>query len=926
MPNVHFPNGNEFSASIGDTVRFPIQLETYTTVFCKSQKCYPVLCNGNVCNDQSAYAEGTTQRLWRIDVSLTVVSDSYYGTWGLYNDRPREAVEGHRPAIALIHINNATQVKKDAKPDILWCHQSDTLNYVKLDDPPRCPLPKQNQGFTQHGTLTVYTDNYKVQSEPAWTCQVMVNTIKLKCVHLQQTEEPQGQSIESVDVGDCRKWMKEKSCPYGSMTGFGDEGAESWKTNNPLNVKYNHWWKVCGIGGKPRYFTSHNCLMVGVEITYQAPFLELFSAATGRMPLETLATGGVKKVFKTIAWSNETSNAFWHVCRKVISLTIPVVKTIYANMNDASEHKRLDNIQVPSNDTVYQFMSTDHHAVMYIAQEKDRTTLSAIEAGPCGVEYPDTFISNSLILQYVSDLFLTSKRIPRYTGARHYPTLTRFHEDPRYGKTHEHTNLWRKSNISHTLMCSGAGMKSLTHKCHANRAVPIRNRREVNLEEEVEPSKLQNMLDYLEEKQINYSEKLMRQIMYQTCMQKRETHFLLTTQLKVDPSVTFSSFTNQNVHVIPRGDLYLLQHCARLDCATLSVVPSLKTTYPKLRDVYKNKGAFISDHMIFTRPIIQFNVSGITVTVQLQDKYYVTPHLTSVIRKPKIRSRENPLSDVMFFEICDHYYIFENATLVSKVEITEAGTEQHIIREYKKNKVAYSNENDNNTSAGTEVTMQIRSFGMFGTSYMPMLKATFFGLRKSSYFTQDDMLSHLHTMQDYIAFSARMQDAITYLEATVGKENIHATVAKMGEFLDCVVDASVAGGNAIGGFFGSVIGSTTGMAVESFTGMAARGISTFLDSLFSRVVLIIGMAGGYWSILLTLVYCGIATYKKNWNIFGKNNRTQMDKQKRKENEYLDLNNENDTQKQDAWNDWLTRAQQGLNRKGLNRLKGPNRIN
>ena len=836
------------------------------------------------------------------------------------NDKKRMD-EKENPTIALIHINNVTQVNEQAKPAILSCYGGGTFNYVKLGDPPECHPSHKHKGILEKGTLTIYADNEKVQSEQAWTCQIMVNTIKLKCVHLQQTREPQGQSIMSVDIGVCQQWMKDKACKYGSMTSFGDRNALSWKTKNPLKVSYNHWWRVCGVNGKPRYFTSYNCLMVPVDITYQAPFLELFSPAVGRMPLKSLGAGGVQKSFKTIAWTNETSNAFWHVCRKVVSLTIPVVRMIYASMKDASEHRRITSTAACTNETVYQFMSTDEHSLLYTAKEKDRTTLSALEAGHCGHDFPDTFVSNTLILQYVSDTYLAKKQIPRYTGVKHAPTIIGFHEDLQYKKAQNHVNLWRTANVSHELMCSGGNMKSTTHKCVDGKAVDIktRKRRDVRPMNPAQPLLVQAMLDFMEGNQVQNSIQLASELMYQLCLEQRQVHALQTVQLQVDPSPVFSSFMKHNVHVIPKGDLYSLQYCERLSCSTLRVIPSLKTTYPPMRRVYKNKGVVLSDDIIFTKPIIQYNTStGIEVTVQLQKTYYACPHLTFTARQPKYHPKENLVSDIMVFEICGYYYIFENATHVDKVEVDHLGTEQHIIREYWNNKPTYHNKKDNNTSNGRGTgTMYIKTFCGPGQFSLHMPKAAFYGLQKASYYTQDDMLSHLHSFQDYFAATVRMQDAITYMEATIGKEHIHATVGMMGDVLHSVVDSSVAGGEAVGGFLGSVAGSTAGMTVQSFTGMAAKGITSFLDSIFSKIVLVIGMGGGYLAILVTLVYCGMSAYMKNWNIFGTNNRKKKMQQKKGKKGNVALNNENDTQekgdssnkgcaKNTAWDAWLTK--------------------
>lgn len=885
VPDVHFPTGNEFTASIGDTVTFPVVLENFNFTFCEIKTCRPMLCNHKTCFVQEMKVTENNKTL-EIDCKLEVDYRSFYGTWGLHFDNTKfgmqqnadmehfaniefKNIQGRTPAIALIHINNATHVANAATPDILWCHDSDTFKYVKLDDPPTCIGPEKNKGYTEMGTLTVYTDNYKVQTQRAWTCQIIMHTIMVKCVNLQQTKVPQRDSIQSVDVDVCKQWYTDKSCQYGSMSSEGDSGGLFWKTDNPLKVRYNNWWGVCGIKGKPRYFKTGNCLMNEVDITYQAPFFDLFSAATGWLPLDTLTTHGAKRAFKTIAWSPKSSEAFMHVCRKVISLTVRVAKTTYSNMNAASEHKALLGLHIPNNDTVYQFMSTDESAVLYVAKEKDRTTLAALHAGSCGTEYPDTFTSNSLILQYVSESYLSIQGKARYTGVKHHPTLLGFHEDPLYSKANHHTNLWRMSNVSDTLMCGAVKMKSATHVCKDGNAVKKRERRQVNPQV---PDIIQSRMDFLDAKQIMWSEKILKQTMYTSCLQQRQIHSLQTMQLEIDPSATFSSFTTQNVHVVPRGDIHSLQHCARLHCTNLYVVPSLETTFRPMHDVYKNKGVFISEHFAFYKPILQFNNTGHTVTGQLKTKYYLDPHLSFVGRQRKeeqFKSKENPVVDVKFFQICGKYYIFEKNKLISTVKVSDAGTEQHLIREYKKNRLMYreTHANENNYSSGTSVPMQIKTFATFAPVHLSLPKANFYGLRKASYYSQDAVLSQMYSMRDAIAATVRMQDAFMYTEAQIGRENIHSTVNFMGDVLDGALDVSVAGGKAAGGFLGSLAGSAAGLAVESFTGVAGHAITTFMDSIFARVVQIIGILGGYWAIIISSVYCGIAAYKRNWNIF-----------------------------------------------------------
>ena len=913
--DVHFPTGNDFTASLNDMVMFTIELGNYKNYECKTS-CTPLLCKDGRCIEQSRRmkqangtgritepnrtsnhlaairgtlgtrysshldpAEGWTMIVY---VRIPVAGPTYFGTWGLYfSSRPHMAES--TTLFALVHINNKTEVERQAASSILWCHNSETLNYVKIDEPPECSEPGDISGTTEMGTMTVYVDNYKVQTQPAWTCKVTVHSVKIKCVHLQQTPVPQRDTIESVPVDVCRQWHRDKSCQYGSMTSFGDQGDLFWKTDNALDINYNHWGHVCGIHGKPIYFTSRNCFMGEVDITYQAPFLDLFSSAMGTLPLETLAVHGAKKKFKTIAWTEESSDAFKHVCRKVISLTVPVVKMTYANRKAASNHKRLRDVIRPSNDTMYQFMSTDHQAVLYWAQEKDRTTLAAIDAGSCGDEYPDTFTSNSLVLQYVSNNFLAINGKARYTGANHQPSLLLSQEDSNYAKAHEHTNLWRTANVSDHLMCGIVMMKSDTHTCKNSKAVPNRKRRSYNPEV---AGIVQARLDYMETTMLTWTEQYARNMMHQACLQQRRIHSLQTMQLDIDPSATFSSYANQNVHVVPRGDIHSLQHCVRLDCSNFFVVPSLKTTYKEMRDVYKDKGVFISDNMAFSKPIVQFNYTGRTVTAQLQQKHYVNPYLTYVARQGTRKhygSNENPVLDVLFFEVCDLYYIFQENLLVSTVKVADAGTEQYLMRQHKRDRFTYRERTggEGNTTSNTSVSMLIKSFATYAPAHLSIPKAVFYGLLKASYYTQEAVLSQMYSWRDAIAATVNMQDAFMYMNAQIGREHIHSTVNMMGDVLDGIVDVSVAGGQAIGGFVGAVVGSTAGMAVESATRMVGRGLSSFMDSIFTRVVQIIGIVGGYWAIVVTLVYIGIATYKKNWNIFDKSSHTKKVEKKGK---------------------------------------------
>jgi hypothetical protein len=914
VQDIHFPGGNEFLASAGDQIDFVIEM-AYFNVSNYPDRYIPQLCKGDICLGQDRIIKNRTQPYPTLVIfcQLVVQSDSFYGTWGLYISQHVGMETGRysSPLLAHIHVNKLTQGEKEGRDDILWCHDSETINYVKLDGPPRCPLPQTMAAPTEMGSLTIYVDNYKVQTQPAWTCKVIVHKIRMKCVHLQQTKEPQRDSIESVDVDVCRQWYRDKSCKYGSMTSFGNPGWLSWKTDNPLKVSYNHWNAVCGWGGKPRYYTSYNCLMDEVDITYQSPFVSLFSAATGSLPLESLTTHGMKKTFKTIAWSPESSNAFRHVCRKVISLTLRVTKTTYSDRKAASQHKALHGSHIRTNNTVYQFMAADSNAVLYVVQEKDRTSLKAIDAGSCGDEYPDTFVSNSLILQYVTDSYLAISGKARYTGVNHYPTSIDFQHDPEYAKANEHTNSERTSDASDILMCGATNMKSDTHECQGGKAVSKRMKREVNPEI---PDIIQARLDYLEAKQIESSQEWVRQLTHQACLEQRRIHFLQTMQLDIDPSATFSSYAKQHVHVVPRGDIYSLQHCVRLDCTTIHVIPSLKTTYPPMREVYEEKGVFISEHMAFYRPIVQFIHTVKTVTAQLQTKHYVNPYLTYVTRYDKKKhreSKENPVLDIKFFEICGQYYIFEENILVSTVKVAEAGTEQHIIREYTKHRVNYSEEVD---GSGQTISMIIKSFATFAPAHLTVPEAAFYGLRKASYYTQDAILSQVYSLRDAIAATMRLTDTVIYTEAQVGREDIHSTVNMMGDILGGLRDISVAGGEAIGGFVGSAIGSATGMAVESFTDMAASGISTFMDSIFSRVVQIIGIVGGYWAIVVTLIYLAIAGYKKNFNIFAKSSDTKGNwLVKKGKPGYTALNNEDVPQestytkkgKDGDWTSWVT---------------------
>ena len=866
VQDIHFPDGNEFVASINDTVVFQIEMDFFIASK-YPPKYVPSLCKDGMCFGQgSTINNSQTFPTLTINVNLEVKSDQSFGTWGLHI-ADHVAWADSFPMLAHIYINNAAVVENAGNDDILWCHESETYNYVKLDEPPKCPPLSSEMAPTEIGTLTVYVDNYMVQSQPAWTCKVIINRIRLKCVHLQQTEEPQRESIESVSVEECQQWYTNKTCKHGTMEKFGDDGS-SWMTDNGLKVNYNHWFRVC-VKGKHQDYTSYNCLMNEVPITYQAPFTELFSAATGSLPLSTLATHGTMRAFKTIAWSAESSDNFMHVCRKVISLTLRVTKTTYQDLKAASQHKALHGAHTPTNDTVYQFMAVDKSAVMYVVEEKDRTTLKAIEAGSCGDEYTDTFTSNSLVLQYVADSYLVMIGKARYTGANHHPTFSGFHQHPLYVKADEHTNAQRSSVASSALMCGVVNMKSDTHECQNGTAVSKRRKREVNPEV---PDIIQARLDYLEAKQKKKSEEWVRQLAHQTCLQQRRVHFLQTMQLDIEPSDTFSSYAKRRVHVVPRGDIHALQHCVRISCTKLHVIPSLKTTHAPMQSLYENKGVFISENMVFSRPIVQFNQSGDTVTAQLQHKYYLNPYLTHITRhekKEQRESKENGVPYVQFFQVCDQYYIFEENEFVSTVEVGEAGTEQHLVREFKNGLPEYRLEvagaDNQNGISGSSISMLIKSFATFTTAHLTVPEASFYGLRKSSYYTQEAVLSQVHTLQDAIAITARLQENALFNEAQYGREEIHATVNTMSEVTTALRDGAIMSGNTIGGFIGSTVGSATGMTVKSFTDIASDGITHLMDSIFSKVMNIIGNVGGIWAIIVTIAV--VVAYRRKLNLF-----------------------------------------------------------
>ena len=879
IQDIHFTDGNEFAASINQTVFFQIELANFD-IPSYPPPYIPSLCKDGLCIGQgSKINTSENYPTFIINGKILVESDNFYGTWGLHIAEHISEADS-TPLLGYIYINNQTDGGGDDKNAILWCHDSETYNYVKLDGPPECPSPNTKVAPTELGSLTIYVDNYKVQSRRAWTCKVVVNTVKVKCVHLQQTPEARRESTETISVEECQEWYRNKSCKYGQMTSFADQGSLSWKTNNILKVKYNSWARVC-MKGKPKYFTSHNCLMEEVPITYQAPFTELFSAATGTLPLTALATNGSVRAFKTIAWSAESSDAFQHVCRKVISLTVRVSKTTYSNLRAASQHKEQVGEYTLTNNTVYQFMAIDKNAVMYIAQEKDRTSLKAIDAGSCGDEYPDTFTSNSLVLQYVSDSYLALAGKARYTGVNHHPTLLGFHQDPKYAKVQEHTHLERTSDASDIMICGAFNLKSDTHECQNGTAVSKRKKRQVNPEV---PDIIQARLDYLEAKQIQSSEEWVKQLGHQSCLQQRRIHYLQTMQLDIDPSDTFSSYTKRRVHVIPKGDIYALQHCFRLDCTALHVIPSLKTTYAPMKKIYEEKGVLISEQMAFHRPIIQFNHTGHKVTAQLQTMHYANPFLTFVTRcekKEHRESKENAVLDVKFFEICGNYYIFEDNLHVSTMQVGEAGTEQHLIREFKKGHFHYSEgyagEDNNNTNPNpnpnpnqtvySRISMLIKSFASFAPAHLTVPDAAFYGLRKASYYDQEAIMSQFHSLRDTMAAIIRLQDTALYSHAQFGREEIHSTVNTMGDVLGALRDVSIGAGKAVGGFIGSAVGSAGGMAIKSFTDMATEGISGFLDSVFSKIVVIIGTIGGYLALVWTFIYICIAWYKKNWNIF-----------------------------------------------------------
>lgn len=849
MYDIHFPEGNEFVAQINDSIKFRIELEDPNGNLDASKGFKTLLCKDGICETQPSHMlKNTTVVIIKCD--LTIKASNFYGTWGLHVNNYKT---NNPPISAHVHIIDALKLKKKQTGDILWCHESETLNYLKLDNPPECPMPRKKHAYVETGSLTVYVDNYQVQSQPAWTCKLLVHRVRLKCVHLQQIPEPLSDSIEPVDVEVCRQWFTKKSCEYGNMESFGE--GSSWKTDNALKISYNHWFSVCGVGGKPRYFTSRNCLMDRVPITYQAPFVNLFSAATGTLPLTALATHGMKTPFKTIAWSPKSSQAFKHVCRKTISFTSRVTRTIYVDINAASHHKALHGYTVPDNNTVYQFLSTDKQAVLYVAYEKDRTTLKALHAGHCGDEYRDTFTSNSLVLQFVSDSYLALSKTARYTGVTHHPTMIDYHDDHRYSSASKHVNLWRTADASDLLICDVANITSETHFCHNGTAQPrTRRKRKATLHELLDIT--QARLDYLEHKQAEYSAEVARQLTYQSCIEQRRIHFLQTMQLNIDPSATFSSYTKSAVHVVPRGDLHSLQHCVRLDCATIEVVPSLETTYSPLRKVYEDKGVFISERLVFSRPIIQFTHAGQTLTAQLQTKHYVNPHLTFVNRcnRKGRGSLENAVIDVKFFEICGQYYIFEENRLVSTVKVAEAGSEQHIIREYKEKRATYRESSNSSVSTNSSSSMLIKAFATFAPVHLEVPEAAFYGLRKSSYFTQDIIFSQVRTLQEAIAATVRLQDAMMYTEAKIGREHIHSTVNTMGDIIGGMRDASIGAGKAIGDFVGSTIGSGTGMIAKSFADKASKGIATLMKSLFWLVFEIIGIIGGYWAIVATCIF------------------------------------------------------------------------
>lgn len=140
VQDIHFPEGNEHSASVGDTVTFHIELGNINM-----NPVVPWLCKDNKCIGlyYTPVAVGSTTTIL-IRATIHIKSDEFFGTWGLhFAGNARFAAES--PLLALIYIHDVKRVETHMRTAFFGAMTLKHSTMLNWTDPLNVQHPKTRQ-------------------------------------------------------------------------------------------------------------------------------------------------------------------------------------------------------------------------------------------------------------------------------------------------------------------------------------------------------------------------------------------------------------------------------------------------------------------------------------------------------------------------------------------------------------------------------------------------------------------------------------------------------------------------------------------------------------------------------------------------------------------------------------------------------------
>lgn len=842
----------EFSAHTGDYVSFSVTVHHFNNANFK-EKMLVLVPNRQPIESLPSLMPGAqlgSQRTFYVNTSVHMPEDG--GIWTI------QFIDEKNIKHNMSSVHVVAMPTYDESHPIMWYPNEKAHKYMAIGHRPTCP-PPDSDTIMDKGKIVQFKPNLVAHTAPVFKCSVRNTTARSYCKGLHIHNAPMTMTYaEPPSVEECLEWIETGKCTRGAFSVEHEYSDETLAAKNKITLNkdgtmshtsntpryYSNYHYLCNVWGRPHERMATNCIIETSLMTSSFPYDVLQTGEESFNKSGVIGANGGQGVtgrLYTYVWRNRT--VLSNVCKYAhygppVEVDIMRQNTHTSIHNGQDEHgNEVVNVTtlVGRGDSTV-FYSLKSNQLMPSRQSVEDAMgrgclpLSAINQGSFYMS------AGSIIVQV-----FTEDDLP-------FNMMTPYESDPDILRpTPEGPDLHDIGPYVPHLATNVFYCTYNPWNCPSTRRYVLNRRLKRDSQDATDipiPDNVQNELDRLDFVVRQFEDRMIKRTMHELCLSHRRYWDVMNMLFAAFPSQVAESMLNHGVSLINSGDVKGMRVGYAVNVSSISVIPTMRTTDPRMPKELLYRGAPVHSTMCYGEPIVRFVVDNRTEYGQLVENGRRIESYPASTAKCKDQMYEETNKEAMkhlsMHKVGTKMFVFYDYELMVNVPINtlyDNGKMRAWIQQHQSRFVG-----DVNAIAHVKAALlEVHALDVAEPVALPVRPLQKFSERSLPLYTMHEMYSVPHSYFELLQRYNRNQLTLASQFALLTLPNVvDATHGFQSLLHDAVTFVEDTGGNIVG-------------VAE---GMVSHVLNSVVDSLFSivssmglQIFIMIGACGGILFIL-----------------------------------------------------------------------------